>query len=94
MNETGTNADQSPFVFIVGCARSGTTLLQRVVNAHPQIAITPEMDWITDSFRTPRWLGPQGRMTPEQVTSLLTHKRFRHLEFSQAEFRTCSERVK
>jgi hypothetical protein len=86
MNETGTNADQGPFVFIVGCARSGTTLLQRIVNAHPQIAVTPEMDWITDSFRTPRWLGPEGRLIPEQVASLIKHKRFRQLEFSQAEF--------
>ena len=25
----------NPYVFIVGCARSGTTLLQRMVDAHP-----------------------------------------------------------
>ena len=25
----------NPYVFIVGCPRSGTTLLQRMVNAHP-----------------------------------------------------------
>ena len=32
----------NPYVFIVGCPRSGTTLLQRMVDAHPQTAITPE----------------------------------------------------
>ena len=37
----------NPYVFIVGCARSGTTLLRRIVNAHPQIAIMPESHWIT-----------------------------------------------
>jgi hypothetical protein len=30
----------NPFVFIVGCPRSGTTLLQRMLDAHPQIAVT------------------------------------------------------
>ena len=29
-------------LFIVGCSRSGTTLLQQMLNAHPRIAITPE----------------------------------------------------
>lgn len=29
-------------VFIVGCPRSGTTLLQRLLDAHPDVAIAPE----------------------------------------------------
>lgn len=29
-------------VFIVGCPRSGTTLLQQILDAHPDIAIAPE----------------------------------------------------
>jgi len=36
----------NPCVFIVGCPRSGTTLLRRIVSAHPQIVITPEAHWI------------------------------------------------
>src|SRR5260370_29958752 len=32
----------NPFVFIVGCPRSGTTLLQRLLYAHPALAITDE----------------------------------------------------
>ena len=36
----------NPFVFIVGCPRSGTTLLQRMVDAHHLIAVTPETHWI------------------------------------------------
>jgi hypothetical protein len=39
----------NPYVFIVGCPRSGTTLLQRIVGAHPDIAIVFETHWI------PRW---------------------------------------
>jgi hypothetical protein len=77
----------NPLVFLVGCARSGTTLLQRIVDAHAQIAITPEMHWITHSFRHQKqWLAPEGRVTPEQVSRLLQHKRFRQFEFSREEF--------
>src|SRR5258708_340871 len=61
----------NPFVFIVGCARSGTTLLQRIVDSHPQIAITPEMHWITDYFRERKWLAPEGRVTAAQVASMV-----------------------
>jgi hypothetical protein len=75
-----------PFVFIVGCARSGTTLLQRIVDAHPQVAVTPELHWITDSFRKEPWLDPESRVTPDQVAGLVGHKRFRQLEFTREEF--------
>src|ERR671912_151923 len=36
----------NPYVFIVGCPRSGTTLLQRIVDAHPDIAVVFETHWI------------------------------------------------
>jgi hypothetical protein len=36
-----THAEPAPF-FIVGCSRSGTTLLQALIDAHPDIAIPPE----------------------------------------------------
>ena len=41
----------NPYVFMVGCLRSETTLLQRIVDAHPDIAVVFEAHWI------PRWLG-------------------------------------
>jgi hypothetical protein len=40
----------NPYVFIVGCPRSETSLLQRIVDAHPDIAVVFEMHWIS------RWL--------------------------------------
>jgi hypothetical protein len=48
--------DRNPYLFIVGCARSGTTLMHRIVDAHPLIAITPEMHWITHHFK--KWNPP------------------------------------
>ena len=76
----------NPFVFLVGCARSGTTLLQRIVDSHPQIAIVPEMHWITDYFRHGKWLGPQGRVTREQVEDMIRQKRFRQFDFTPEQF--------
>lgn len=32
----------TPAVFVVGCPRSGTTLLQEILNRHPDLAIGPE----------------------------------------------------
>jgi hypothetical protein len=79
----------SPLVFIVGCARSGTTLLQRVVDAHPQIAVTPELHWVTHYFRDrKKFLSPVGRVTPELVESMIENtKRVSQLEFTPDEFR-------
>lgn len=66
----------NPFVFIVGCARSGTTLLQRVVNAHPQIAVTDESRWIVRCFDHGRGLSPEGLVGPEFVSQLLEEPKF------------------
>jgi Sulfotransferase family len=70
-----------PYLFIVGCARSGTTLVHRIVDAHPQIAITPEMHWITRQFRS-----RNGLVTPEVVSELTGHKRFAQFEIPRQQF--------
>ena len=59
-----------PF-FIVGSARSGTTLLRLMLNAHPEVAIPPESRFITE-------LHPgHARMTVENfLAKLARHKRF------------------
>jgi len=66
----------NPCVFIVGCPRSGTTLLRRIVSAHPQIVITPEAHWIPLWFEQRRGLTPDGLVTPELVSELLAHDKF------------------
>ena len=74
----------NPYVFIVGCPRSGTTLLQRIVNAHPQIAITPETHWIPRVFEKRKGLTPAG-VTPELISVLLQLPRFTGLGIGQQE---------
>ncbi|TWT66258.1 Sulfotransferase domain protein [Posidoniimonas polymericola] len=44
---TGQSSQElSPAVFVTGCPRSGTTLLQRMLNAHPLLAISNDTHFI------------------------------------------------
>jgi hypothetical protein len=70
----------NPYVFIVGCPRSGTTLLQRIVNAHPQIAVMPESHWIPRLRRQAK-----GGVTRELISSLLEQREFPALHLGQEE---------
>jgi sulfotransferase family protein len=75
----------NPYVFIVECPRSGTTLLQRLVNAHPQIAITPETHWIPRFFEKRKGLTPEGWVTPRLISLLLERPRFTCLGIGREE---------
>ncbi|MGH3327215.1 MAG: sulfotransferase family protein [Streptomycetales bacterium] len=44
-------------VFIVGCPRSGTTLLQLMLHAHPRIAIPPETRFVVQAYRARHQFG-------------------------------------
>jgi hypothetical protein len=79
--ETKAYHGRDPYLFIVGCARSGTTLVHRIVDAHPEIAITPEMHWITRQFKS-----RNGLVTPKLVSELTGHKRFAQFEIPQEQF--------
>ena len=75
---------RDPYLFIVGCARSGTTLVRRIVDAHPEIAITTEMHWISHYVN---YFKNQNRLvTPELVSELTGHKRFAQFEIPREQF--------
>lgn len=86
---------RNPYVFVVGCMRSGTTLLQRMLDAHPRLAVTHELDIaLKGSGGTckPRWreqvgLTPEGFVTPTLVNRLLGSFGFRRLGFEPAAVR-------
>jgi hypothetical protein len=79
--ETTDDHGRDPYLFIVGCARSGTTLLHRIVDAHPEIAITPGLHWISHHFKSQNRL-----VTPELVSELTEHKRFAQFGIPREEF--------
>ena len=67
----------NPYVFIVGCPRSGTTLLRRMVDAHPRVAIpTSEQHWLVKWYERGRCVTPEGRVSPDLVPELLAYKKF------------------
>lgn len=66
-------------VFIVGCARSGTTLLRNLLNSHPEIKFPPESHFILDFYHL--FGDPK---TEKDVIRILDHikkhKRFKKFE--------------
>ena len=77
---------QNPYVFIVGCPRSGTTLLRRIVDGHPEIAIThAEAHWILDIYRGRFGLTAQGEVRSELLTALVDHPKFAKLQIERTE---------
>jgi hypothetical protein len=74
----------NPYVFIVGVSRSGTTLLRRMVDSHPEIAITRETHWIVDVLQGNDAVPAEGRMTPDVLARLLAEERFTRMEIDTA----------
>src|SRR3712207_5675468 len=74
MDEHPTAAPAPPF-FVIGSARSGTTMLRMILNAHPDVAVPPESRFVVELWRgesvidVERWLHDLG-----------AHRRFRAWE--------------
>lgn len=70
----------NPFVFIVGCPRSGTGLLRRMADAHPHLAVAHDL---TEDGFTPNLLerlrgDPSRLSSAELVTELYDRYGDRH----------------
>jgi hypothetical protein len=76
----GTGGRVNPYVFFVGCPRSGTTLLRRIGDAHPELAIIRELHWLPLWWERRVGLTQEGMITPSFVAKLREHSHFRRLE--------------
>lgn len=65
-----------PLVFVVGCPRSGTTMLERMLDAHRDLAMAHETHWITKHTRRGRDLTHMGHVRPETLDALYADRRF------------------
>ena len=75
----------NPYVFIVGCPRSGTTLLQRMADAHPLLAVMHESKWfdkrwIVEWLDSGRGLTSEGFVTPCLISRMVEHPKFSRLK--------------
>ena len=57
-------------MFVVGCGRSGTTLLRLMLDAHPDLAIPPESHFLSRFGHAPeRYASPGGGLDPERLAA-------------------------
>jgi Sulfotransferase family len=76
-----TTTDRNPYVFVVGCARSGTTLLQRMLDNHPMLAVANDTHFIPHAVeRLPRREDP--KLTADLVEWVRTYRRFYRMELN------------
>jgi hypothetical protein len=75
----------NPYLFVVGCPRSGTTLLQRLLDAHPQLAVIDETRWIDHWFAERKGVTSEGFATPALVSNLFGFRRFVQLGLARDE---------
>jgi hypothetical protein len=75
----------NPYVFFVGCPRSGTTLMERLANAHPRLAVVHESRWIARTFQRGHGLTPEGIVTPGLLARLRDSRRLKPFELTEEE---------
>ncbi|HET7087176.1 MAG TPA: sulfotransferase, partial [Anaerolineae bacterium] len=81
--ETAQVTGRNPYVFVVGCPRSGTTLLQRMLDHHPQLAVANDSHFIPRAIEHVP-IGVDPPLTPELVEWVRTYRRFYRLGLSHA----------
>ncbi len=73
----------NPYVFVVGAARSGTTLLQRMLDAHPELAVVNETYWVPRKSRERTGLTRAGLVTPALFPLLLESPKFSRMDLTE-----------
>ena len=62
---------KNPFLFILGCQRSGTTLLQHILDSHPATAIMQEGGWFGTWYEDKIGVTPEGFATADLIPNIL-----------------------
>ena len=81
----------APFVFVVGCPRSGTTLLQRMLDNHPQLTIANDTHFITRAAKRVLRKDPQPLLTPELAAAVGSYRRFYRMGLSEKDVEIAAE---
>lgn len=91
---------KNPFVFACGVPRSGTTLLQRMLNSHPEMAVANDTHFIpralelTDKTQVEKAeAGAKIKLSDELAANVFQYHRFRRLGIGFAEFEAIRKRA-
>lgn len=78
---TGHKAEKprNPFVFVVGCPRSGTTLMQRMLDAHADLTVTNDTHFITRAAKRELQDGDDPALDENLVERVLSYHRFHRM---------------
>ena len=81
--------DPPPFLFVVGCGRSGTTVLRTALDAHPRLAVSHEGRFVAPlALRRARYEQPGGFAVERFVADMLGDRAVRtNLGFDEADLR-------
>ncbi len=80
----GRHPGRNPYLFVAGCPRSGTTLLQRMLDHHPLLAVANDSHFIPRVIEdVPIGIDPP--LTPDLVQKVREYHRFYRLGLSAAE---------
>ena len=77
----------NPYVFVAGVARSGTTLLQRMLDAHPLLAVVNEAAWVPRKFSKRHGVRADGRITPALIPQLVASTNFANMGLTEEDLR-------
>jgi hypothetical protein len=73
----------NPYLFVVGCPRSGTTLLQRMLDSHPQLCVANDTHFITRSIKKILRKQANPSLTPDMVKLVASYRRFYRMGLDQ-----------
>lgn len=81
----------NPFLFVAGCPRSGTTLLQRMLDNHPQLTVANDTHFITRAAKRVLRKDPVPGLTPGLVEAVKSYRRFHRMGLTEAEVSRAAE---
>jgi hypothetical protein len=84
---------ENPYTFVVGCPRSGTTLLQRMLNSHPSLAVGHEVRFVAETIER-AMIGTDSPLTPAIVEHVVNHRSFHKLRLDENTVRGAASRSK
>jgi hypothetical protein len=75
----------NPIAYFVGSARSGTTVLRRIVRAHPRIAVTNETHFVPRFYQRRTGMSCDGFVSRALLEALVAYHRFPRLGIGREE---------